>query len=177
MSSFWNKLAACVLALTAAVAGAAMPVEAGWEQAGTEWRYTDESGENAADGFQWIDGSWYFFDSSGTMRTGWEKEGEKWYYFSASGRMVTGWLKQGENWYYLNSSGEMTVGWKQVNGKWYYLDPASGKMRTGLLSFENAVYYLNESGVMQTGEVKVSGGIMDFGGDGRLIGTDYSYEP
>ena len=111
MSSFWNKLAACVLALTAAVAGVAMPVEAGWEQAGTEWRYTDESGENAADGFQWIDGSWYFFDSSGTMRTGWEKEGGKWYYFSASGRMVTGWLKQGENWYYLNSKGAMQTGW------------------------------------------------------------------
>ena len=143
MSSFWNKLAACVLALTAAVAGAAMPVEAGWEQAGTEWRYTDESGENAADGFQWIDGSWYFFDSSGTMRTGWEKEGGKWYYFSASGRMVTGWLKQGENWYYLNSKGAMQTGWLLKEGKYYFLN-TDGTMAYGWVNSQGNWYYFQK---------------------------------
>lgn len=40
-----------------------------------------------------IDGSWYYFQTSGAMRTGWLKDGSKWYYLKSSGEMQTGWLK------------------------------------------------------------------------------------
>ena len=53
------------------------------------------------------------------MQTGWVKDGS-WYYLDGSGAMKTGWLKDNGSWYYLQDSGAMKTGWMKVAGKWYY---------------------------------------------------------
>ena len=44
------------------------------------------------------------------MQTGWVKDGS-WYYLDGSGAMKTGWLKDNGSWYYLQDSGAMKTGW------------------------------------------------------------------
>ena len=56
------------------------------------------------------------------MKTGWVKDGS-WYYLDETGVMKTGWKQVDGNWYYLNGSGAMKASqWFEVGGKWYYVD-------------------------------------------------------
>ena len=49
------------------------------------------------------------------MKTGWLKDGS-WYYLDETGVMRTGWKQVDGNWYYLNDLGAMQTGWKLING-------------------------------------------------------------
>ena len=61
-----------------------------------------DGGGRMGTGWQKINGSWYYFVSSGAMKTGWQKVGGKWYYLDASGKMAANrWVG---NWY-VNGSG------------------------------------------------------------------------
>lgn len=59
-------------------------------------------------------GKWYYLDSSGAMKTGWNNINDKWYYLNDSGVMLTGWrhaeypgvYENDPYWNYFNSSGE-----------------------------------------------------------------------
>ena len=106
----------------------------------------------------WVkeEGSWYYYNSDGTLALGWKKINDVWYYFNpTSGAMQTGWLKVGGKWYYLASSGAMQTGWQQVNGKWYYLE-SNGVMVTGWKQLNGKWYYFASSGAMQTGWQKIN---------------------
>ena len=85
-----SKGAACLLALLAAATLAAPPVSAGWRSTASGWRYTDTQGVSTRNGFSRINGTWYYFDSSGLMQTGWQKIDGDWYFFDSSGAMQTG---------------------------------------------------------------------------------------
>ncbi len=111
--------------------------------------------ENIA-GWQYINGSWYYYDNNGNKQTGWVKSGNKWYYMNSEGVMQTGWVKNGGKWYYLEKSGAMKTGWLQDGGKWYYLK-SGGDMAIGWLQIGGKWYYFNSSGAMQTGWQKISG--------------------
>ena len=105
----------------------------------------------ARTGWQYINGTWYYFDSHGSKMTGWQYIGGKWYYLSGSGgAMLTGWQYVGGKWYYLNPDGDMTTGWRYLGGKWYYLT-SSGAMATGWQYLGGKWYYLNPDGNMATG--------------------------
>ena len=54
-----------------------------------------------------MNGTWYFLNGSGAMKTGWVQDGSTWYYLQSSGAMKTGWLNDNGTWYYLNASGAM----------------------------------------------------------------------
>lgn len=88
-------------------------------------RYEMEDGSFAADGWQLIQGQWYYFDHTGyvTVNTWLDFNGRR-YYLAEDGKMQTGWLEDNGNWYYFNAAGEMQTGW--VNGdkptEWYYLN-------------------------------------------------------
>ena len=110
-----------------------------------------------------LTGKWYYFDASGWMVTGWQKEGDNWYYLYNDGVMAsdtwigedyvdaTGawrpeilkekWISSGEKWWYRHSDGSYTTSnWEWINGKWYYFD-ASGWMMTGWQKVGNEWYY------------------------------------
>ena len=52
-----------------------------------------------------MDSTWYYFNASGAMQTGWLKQGNVWYYFHASGEMATGSVLIGNKTYNFDSSG------------------------------------------------------------------------
>lgn len=97
-----------------------------WTQTGSNTAYkivafadsvnTDGSGEAAAPrGWSSQDGSWYYYDSTGSLHKGW--------------------LNDNGNWYYLNpETGVMQTGFLTVDGKTYYLQE-NGKMLTKAKTF------------------------------------------
>lgn len=92
-----------------------------WRQDRTGRRYTDENGMEAANGWRYILGTWYYFDENGYAVTGWRFINDKWYYMDAECRMLTGWLNLGDKWYYTDSTGAMAIGWYQMSpSEWYY---------------------------------------------------------
>ncbi|MFZ7942465.1 polymorphic toxin type 44 domain-containing protein [Neobacillus sp. 19] len=116
------------------------------------WYYFDSFG-NKKTGWQYIGGVLYYLDSTGLMRTGWYSVNRTWYYFNPSGEMQKNWLYVGGKWYYLGTSGAMRTGWQPINGKWYYFD-SLGAMKTGWHNDGGAWYYLDSSGAMKTGWLK-----------------------
>lgn len=94
-----------------------------WIKSGNRWWYRHKDGSYTVSDWEYIDGSWYYFDASGWMKTGWLQLGNTWYYLSDSGAM----LGQGWHWingkcYYMYSSGAMAAD-TRIDG--YYVD-ASG---------------------------------------------------
>ena len=124
----------------------------------------NKDGVMAENGWNFINGKWYFASSSGKIsQNKWEKIADSWYYFdkdgiklsnttfdsyllTKSGAMATnGWAKIDQNWYYATSSGKISQNkWEKINGIWYYFD------KTGIM-FSNkwqGNYYLKSSGAM-----------------------------
>ena len=90
-----------------------------WIRSNGRWWFKHNDGSYTSNGWEKINRTWYRFDNSGWMQTGWVKDGS-WYYLDGSGAMKTGWLKDNGSWYYLDSLGAMKTGWMKVSGKWYY---------------------------------------------------------
>lgn len=145
----------------------------GWKFTNNNWYYFDVYGQMATGLVCPVlmhGGGWYLLDSSGAMKTGWQKYNGEWCYFGSSGNMYMGWQKIDGKWYYFgpsknmpelvtvnekgewypyNISGAMKTGWQKINGVWYYFD-ASGAMKTGWLDEGGKKYYLQSSGAMAT---------------------------
>ena len=124
----------------------------------------NKDGVMAENGWNFINGNWYFASSSGKIsQNKWEKIGGAWYYFDKDGIMLSNttfdsylltksgamatnsWAKIDQNWYYATSSGKISQNkWEKINGIWYYFD------KTGIM-FSNqwqGNYYLKASGAM-----------------------------
>lgn len=124
----------------------------------------NKDGVMAENGWNFINGKWYFASSSGKIsQNKWEKIADSWYYFDKDGIMLSnttfdsylltksgamaanGWAKIDQNWYYATSSGKISHNkWEKINGIWYYFD------KTGIM-FSNqwqGNYYLKSSGAM-----------------------------
>ena len=102
------------------------PVKSGWyKEADGKWYYYDEN-----DGHKWI--GWKFDKSYGS-----------WFYFNSDGSMKTGWLYDNGSWYYLNGNGTMKTGWLNDNGTWYFLY-GNGAMASN--TWISNKYYVNRSG-------------------------------
>lgn len=124
----------------------------------------NKDGVMAENGWNFINGKWYFASSSGKIsQNKWEKIGGAWYYFDKDGIMLSNttfdsylltksgamatnsWAKIDQNWYYATSSGKISQNkWEKINGIWYYFD------KTGIM-FSNkwqGNYYLKSSGAM-----------------------------
>lgn len=105
------------------------------EYNGGSWYYSDSHGV-LQDGWQKIDGTWYYFSESSYYmacdgsRTIYaddnDTKGTK-YWFEPSGAMITGWYNYAPystygDWVYCNSDGSAYDGWLKENGKWYYIN-------------------------------------------------------
>ena len=124
----------------------------------------NKDGVMAENGWNFIDGKWYFASSSGKIsQNKWEKIAGSWYYFDKDGIMLSnttfdnylltksgamatnGWAKIDQNWYYATSSGKISQDkWEKVNGSWYYFD----KKGIMLSSTTFNGYLFNSSGAM-----------------------------
>ena len=117
-----------------------------WEYIDGSWYFFDSNGWMWTEWLKW-EGSWYYLNPSGVMHTGWLKDDGKWYYFTMRGIMQTGWIKLDADWYYLGTDGVMQTGWKKINGSWYYLG-STGKMNTDVLIQGQREYCFYTTGEM-----------------------------
>ncbi len=76
----------------------------------------------ALTGTQTVDGVKYFFNTDGTLKTGWVKDGDNWRYYSGN-KAAVGWLDISDKRYYFTKEGLMVSGkWLELDGKWYYFN-------------------------------------------------------
>lgn len=150
-------IAAATVALS--ICGAVPALAAGWESDSTGWYYVFESGNRAINGWRTINGTDYYFDSSGYMVTGWCMVDYQWRYFRADGTMATnGWQQDNGKWYYFDNDGNMKTGWMELKDKTYYFNE-DGSMVIGAKEIDGQNYYFTEDGSARKG-----GGTMTQGG-------------
>ncbi len=152
--------------------------QTGWVQSGSDWKYKEESGY--AVGLTQINGSYYYFDASGILQTGWQHINGKTYYFKKSGGVgVLGLMHTGvrtvknKKFYFHKTKGFMMTGWKKIDGSIYYFwptgeDGAKGRMITGWRKIDGLVYYFKASGKRLTGWKKIDNQIYYFKKGGKV---------
>ena len=96
---------------------------------------------------QTIDGVKYFFNSDGTLKTGWVKDGDNWRFYSGK-TMLVGFWDLGANGnnktYYFTKDGLMVSGkWLEIDGKWYYFNTDGSLARSTKIDG----YEVDEKGV------------------------------
>ncbi len=138
------------------------------ENGNTIWYYATNDGTLRTDGWQKVNGSWYYFDGNGVMQTGWV-DNDMYYCDDNTGAMRTGWkeLRAPED-YYLDDS-------SRSNGEtfWFYFNTSSGEKfyssdgNVKVKSINGINYGFDEYGIMQTGWAVAESGGSDL--------TDYLY--
>ena len=113
----------------------------GWVQDGKYWWYF-YNGNPYKDGFYYIDGDTYAFNSDCHMVTGWYAHTE--YYYE------NGQLKDKEVWYYFDSNGKGHNGWAKDSKYWYYCQDGS-LIRDTRRTIDNDMYAFDEEGHMVIG--------------------------
>ncbi|MBQ9069516.1 MAG: N-acetylmuramoyl-L-alanine amidase family protein [Eggerthellaceae bacterium] len=154
---FFKAFAVLAIVLTA-IAAIATPAQAEWRKGSKGWWYSYGSRGSYYTGLNSIGGKYYYFDSSGWMKTGWINTSGDWYYFHPNtGAAVVGWQKIKGLWYYFGSYGAMRIGKQYIGDKTYYLRD-SGSMRTNWYKDSNGEYYwLGIDGAVKYGWQKVNG--------------------
>lgn len=136
------------------------------------------------DGIKHSDTTWYYADSNGHLKYGWQSIGGKRYYLDPEyGYMYTGKWEIDGKWYIFASSGEMKTGWIQQIFKyqneyegpkaeisiWYYAD-ANGYLQFGWKLIGGKWYYFDtDDGYMYCDrEGYIDGSIYFFAKDGAM---------
>lgn len=166
-----KKLVAMALTLATVTAVSPVAASAAWKQDAKGWWNTE--GNSWSIGWRQIDGTWYHFDETGYMSTGWVIDYSagygQWYFMDQSGAMKTGWMQDAGKWYFLQPSGAMKTGWINDAGTWYFAE-GSGAMLTGVIKVDGQTYYLQSNGAMATGAVEINGTKYTFAANGACIG-------
>lgn len=140
-----KKAMAVIIAVSAVLSASAVCFADEWKETDSGMTYINDSGE-AVTGLQEIDGSKYYFNTKGIMKTGWlnAKSGKK-YYFDKDGKMRTGWLRDDGSKYYFNQNGAMVTGSVKIGSSYYVFDE-NGKMLTGWQDIDGEDYYYCTNG-------------------------------
>ncbi|MBQ3665696.1 MAG: hypothetical protein II919_06290 [Lachnospiraceae bacterium] len=122
---------------------------------------------NELRGWKIINGSWYYFNTSGEAQTGWSNIGGKWYFFNDKGVMKTGWQEIDGKIYYLKKSGEMAAkewiggyrlnsngtwtyeykaAWKKDDKGWRYADASGWYAKNTTIMIDGKSYTFNADG-------------------------------
>lgn len=92
--------------------------------------YVDSTGartnQTKTTGWSTVNGSKYYFDSSGNMMTGWQTISGHKYYFGTNGAMVTGIQTIGNTKYYFNSDGQLATSLTIIVGSKQYTINSNG---------------------------------------------------
>ena len=122
------------------------------------WSYFDPVNGDKKQGWQNIDGKWYYLTKDGALVGDQNIDGKKYYFDPVNGDMKTGWRSEQQNsntiWNYFDpESGAKVEGWKNIDGKWYYF-PKYYHAVTGFWSIDGKDYYFDPINCdMQTGWV------------------------
>jgi len=105
-------------------------------------------------GWQEIDGATYYFSTTtGYMRTGVTKIGDKYYEFAEDGKLIgeieAGFVVTEAGTYYVNKYGEKLYGWQTIDGYTYYFSTSTGYMRTGITNVGGELYEFTEDGKLK----------------------------
>ena len=137
--------------------------------------YYDGKNGKISDCEKIIDGSNYYFYSSGVMARGLTTiNGKKYYFDWDTGKGVTGLVDLGMGHYmYFGNDRSAQSGIKDINGKKYYFDTIDYSSKSGFITYNNQTYYfLPETYQMVTGFAEISGAQYYFDSDGKMkVGT------
>ncbi|MCD8336142.1 MAG: N-acetylmuramoyl-L-alanine amidase [Lachnospiraceae bacterium] len=132
-------------------------------------------------GWQTIDGYTYYYETDGTVATGWLKVNNKRYYLrkkaegdAPKGSMVTGFytMNNGRT-YYFDENGVRQKGWQTIDGDIYYFSTTSplGVMYIGRQKVGSYYYYFGTDGKLQTGWATTKSGKKYYYKKAGSIGT------
>ncbi|GAU78287.1 S-layer homology domain-containing protein [Fusibacter sp. 3D3] len=97
-----------------------------------------------------LDGVKYVFNTDGTLKTGWVKDGDNWRFYSGKTMVVGFWdlgAKGNNKTYYFAKDGLMVSGkWLETDGKWYYFNADGSLARSTKIDG----YEVDENGVRKT---------------------------
>lgn len=153
----------------------------GWNFYEGNWYYAKE--ENTLYfGWIYLNSKWYYLDgeNAGIMACNeMKKIGDSYYAFDGSGAMQTGWALRPEGWYYTDANGAQVIGWRYIRGVWYYLDGADTE-HPGVMAdnctrnIGGSNFYFAAGGAMQTGWVlRPEGWYYADGSGAQAIGWRY----
>ena len=83
-------------------------------------------------GWQFIEGSRYYFRDDGALCTGWQTIDGNRYYLNTDGSLAIGWLELAGQHYYLGTDGVCVSGWQEIGGERYCFD-TDGALLTGII--------------------------------------------
>ena len=114
---------------------------------------------------------WVYSDSSGVVKTGWQKIGGTWYYFNSWGMMAENeWVKDSAGWCYLGSNGKMlTNSWARDSVGWVWLNGSGRITKSSWIKYNGDWYYLKANGYMATGTQTIGGKTYTFDSSGRML--------
>ena len=153
--------------------------------------YTKEGAYLSPDGYtqgwQLIDGIYYYKEGNQFVRNQSKKINGDWYLFDAHGNMVTGFSSPeviGYDTYtyddakfYYGADGKRVnyIGWQVIDGNWYYFNSKSETV-DGWNIINGAKYYFGKTNhFMYTGYKIISGDLYYFNGSGACQGIDNTF--
>ena len=112
---------------------------------GTEWNYYDPVSGAGVEGWQNIDGKWYYFQPS-ALKGSQNLDGKIYYFDPVNCDMQTGWVTREKasatrKYYYDLESGEQLSGWQDIDGKRYYFGEYGAS--SGRIYIEGKQYYFD----------------------------------
>ena len=140
---------------------------------GKGYRYLKSDGTDVKS--QWIKegGRQYYFGSDGYALKWSQKIGGSWYYFNGSGVMQTGWVtwKDGTK-SFFDWDGKALLGWRSFQGRKCYFDPATGISKRWSQKIDGSWYYFDGDSFMHKGLLTWSsdGRKSYYASDGKLQG-------
>ena len=143
--------------------------------------------DDYAQGWQLIDGIYYYKEGNQFVRNQSKKINGDWYLFDAHGNMVTGFSSPeviGYDTYtyddakfYYGADGKRVnyTGWQVIDGNWYYFNSKSETV-DGWNIINGAKYYFGKTNhFMYTGYKVISGDLYYFNGSGACQGLDNTF--
>ncbi len=124
------------------------------------------------DGWNLIDGKWYFYQGGKKLTNKWQKDSKGWVYLGADGAMVTNkWVTDSKGWCYVGADGyAVTNTWKKDSKGWCYLDANGSQVKSKWVKTSGKWYYLDANGYMVTNKwQKDSKGWVKLGSDGAML--------
>ncbi len=83
------------------------------------------------------------------FKEGWQKINGEYYYYTAAGKMISGWIKSkdGEVFYVDKTTMTRVTGFCGINGKLYYFESNGVRVTNRELTYNGVVYIADENGV------------------------------